>query len=152
MLVCAFAEKCSEWARWGLALDGSADFALHARHECRCEGLPLGVHAQVVVFPLVLEEHVLVSPVRGHELSIHVDLTDQLLSAAELDRLVHGINFVKSLSGRHLLEHFLQIELSRVLDRASVRGSWLESQFPGEDRVLLLRSVLAVHRKVGEAH
>ena len=110
------------------------------------------MHSKVVVFPLVLEKHVLVRPVRCHELSIHIDLSNQLLSAAELNGLVHGEDFVKGLPGWHLLEYLLQIELGRVFDWVCVGGNWLEAKFPGENRVLLLSSVLGVHRKVRKAH
>lgn len=70
------------------------DFSFHASHEGRSEWLPLGAQSKIVVESLVLEEHVLVCPVRSHKLSIHVDLTDELLGTAQLIGFVHGINTV----------------------------------------------------------
>ena len=110
------------------------------------------VHSHIVVLPLVLEEEVLVGPVRRHKLCVHVDLADELLGSAQLDWLVERVDSVESLASWHLLEFFLQVELGRVFHWAGVRSHWFEAQVPGEDWLLFLGAVLGVRRKVGEAH
>jgi len=129
-----------------------ADSGFHASHESGSEGLPLGAQAQVVIESLVLEKHVLVSPLRSHKLRIHSDLADELLGAAHLKGLVHGIDTVESLSCRHLLQRLLQVERGRVLYRGRVRRSRFKAKLRWEDGLLHPGSVLRVVRVVRESH
>jgi len=129
-----------------------ADSGFHASHESWGEGLPLGVHTQVVIESLVLEKHVLVSPLRGHKLRIHSDLADELLGASQLNRLVHGVDSIESLSCRHLLQSFLQVERGRVLYGGHVRRSRFKAKLRWEDRLLHPGSILRVIRVVRESH
>ena len=87
-------DSSSEWALRDFQCNWITDFSFHASHESRSEWLPLRAQSKIVVESLVLEEHVLVGPVRSHKLSIHVDLTDELLGTTQLNGLVHGINTV----------------------------------------------------------
>ena len=87
-------DSSSEWALRDLQCNMITDFSFHASHESGSEWFPLRAQSKIVVESLVLEEHVLIGPVRSHKLSIHVDLADELLGTAQLNGPVHGINTV----------------------------------------------------------
>jgi hypothetical protein len=118
--IASSAEESGKWALRSLQCYWFADSGVHAGHESRSEGLPLGSQTKIVIKSLVLKEHVFVGPVRSNKLRIHVDCTNELFSSAHLNGLVHGKNAVKSLTSRHLLQSLLQIKLGWVLDRACV--------------------------------
>jgi len=78
----------------GCAPDGVSDLLLGIGEEFGLGGerLPLRFQLQVVVHELMAEEHVLVTPVTRDHPGLGLQLTDFLLSAAKLNRLVSCVD------------------------------------------------------------
>ena len=78
----------------GCAPDGVSDLLLGIGEEFGLGGerLPLRFQLQIVVHELMAEEHVLVTPVTRDHPGLGLQLTNFLLSAAKLNRLVSCVN------------------------------------------------------------
>ena len=106
-------------------------------------GLPLGLVLEIVVHALMAEEHVLVTPVGGDHRRLSLHLSDELLLAAKLSRLIHGVDIEESgvlRNGLQVVQECGVVGLSGV----SKVTRWYKSQRPREDR-RLLSAVLSVH-------
>ena len=113
--------------------------------------LPLGVVLEVVLHQLMAEEHVIVTPVGGHEVRVRHELANERLSAAKLSREISGVDVEESGANR---DRGVKISLEGDV----VGGRWvreltsgLKAERPGERDVSLDDSVRTVISHVGES-
>jgi len=129
-----------------------ADTAFITLLECGREWEPLRLILEILVEPLVAEVHVLVTPLRCNQLSRGLDLSNELLGAIKLLRLVHRVDLEKDLTSGHCLKSLLQVESCRVFHGAGILCDGLETKLPGEDWGRLSCAVLLVLGEVRQSH
>ena len=108
---------------------------------------------QVVVHPLMAEEHVLITPLRGGERRSTGKLSNQPLRASKLGRFVHRIDLVKdrSLRDRFQILHEVLVALAGAARKLDVMIR-LESERPGEDNWILNLSILSLCSHIRQSH
>ena len=108
---------------------------------------------QVVVHPLMAEEHVLITPLRGRERRSTGKLSDQPLRASKLGRFVHRIDLVEDCSLRDRLQilHEVLVAFGGGARKFDVMIG-LESERPGEDHWILNLSILSLCSHIRQSH
>ena len=133
-------QEVSEWAAWLVCL--FEDEVAFVRGGV---GLPLGVNLEVFLHALMADVHVLVAPERRGHLRLSDDLSDVRLGAAELRRLVHGVDVIENGAlgdGREVIQE-VGVAISDC-GRETVLTAWNKSEFPWEVHIRLLCTVLRV--------
>ena len=103
-------------------------------------------HLDIVVHPAVLEEELLVAPVRANRIGAADQPSDQAVFAAELGRLVEGEHLEHGGVDRD--DRHLVLKVVLVLVRPPEDVIWLDIQLIWPVRVFLFVTVLVEQRHV----
>ena len=133
--------------------DDFVDEAIEAaeRLGIRGVGFPLRPELQVIVHSLMAEEHVLIAPVRSHQLGLGDHVSDKLLCAAQLGRQVRRVHVEESGVGRNGAQVLFKGLSISIFVHLPLSGG-LEAQFPGEHGRCLRRAILGPLRHIGQTN